>query len=502
MTQPIADICLITEGSYPYVSGGVSGWCQQLIEDHQDKTFHLVSIVSMTQELKHRYTLPKNVIGLQNIVLQSLPKVSSFKSFKKRKAFFSQLEANLKDFFISGGTKAFKNLIDLLEAYPMAFSEEILLNSQESWDILLTFYKRYMPGASFIDFFWAWRNLFSSLFSIIASPLPPARLYHAACTGYAGLLMAKGHLRQTPCFLTEHGIYTNERQVEITLADWIEYQKNFSLQLEKSIIDFDLKDFWMGMFEEYAHICYESCDEIITLYEGNKDLQIAQGAPAQKIQVIPNGIDYDFYSTIPRDVTHPPTIALIGRVVPIKDIETFIQACITLKETIPYLKAYIIGPWDEDRAYYEECVETVQYAGMEDTITFTGKVMLKDYLPIIDVCVLTSLSESQPLVLLEVGAAGIPSVTTDVGSCRELLYGKTEEAATGGNLKGGIVVEVGSPEAVAEGLRQLLTDKNLYTRCQDVMRKRVYQYYNKVKIYQNYRDLYNKYLQPSSARVA
>ena len=490
MSASVSDICLIVEGSYPYVSGGVSSWCQQLIESESDKKFHIISIVSPTQDLTFRYTVPKNVIETQTIILQDLPQKKEPLSKKNRQDFFIQLEVCLQEFLIKGGLESFKQLIELLESYPQACSQENLLNSEDSWRILLNFYKNHMKAASFIDFFWAWRNLFSSLYSLIDAPLPKAKLYHAVCTGYAGLIMAKAHLvYQAPCLLTEHGIYTNERQVEITLADWIEYQKNFSLQLDKSHIDLDLKDFWMSAFEAYSKICYDSCDEIITLYEGNKDLQIANGAAPQKLKIIPNGVDYESYSKITRDQNHPPTIALIGRVVPIKDVQTFIQACILVKEKIPALRAYVMGPYDEDHSYYEECLETVKYAEMQDWIEFTGKVNLKDSLSQIDLCVLTSLSESQPLVILEAGAAGIPSVATDVGSCRELLHGTSAEPE-----KGGEVVEVGSPQAVAEALIHLLTDEKHYKNCQRIIKDRVSKDYNKLKIDLIYKELYNNYL--------
>ena len=57
-------------------------------------------------------------------------------------------------------------------------------------------------------------------------------------------------------------------------------------------------------------------------------------------------------------------------------------------------------------------------------MTFTGRVNLLEYLGKIDVVVLTSLSEAQPLVILEAGAAGVPVVATDVGACGEMILGQ------------------------------------------------------------------------------
>lgn len=490
-----ADICILVEGSYPYVSGGVGSWIQQLIEAQKDKTFYIISIVAPTQKLTPCYVLPKNVIGLYNIVIQQLPYSLKPLSKANRKIFYLQFELAIHDFLIKGKLESLNTLLSLLERYPNACCDEVLLNSEEAWQILLNFYQKHINASSFIDFFWAWRNLFSALYSVLVVPIPPAKLYHAICTGYAGLLMAKANLKyKVPCLLTEHGIYTNERQIEITLADWIEYQKNFSLQMGKAQIDLDLKDFWMHAFVTYAQICYECCSEIITLFEGNKDLQIANGAAVEKLRVIPNGVDYASLSQIKRDENHPPTIALIGRVVPIKDVQTFIQACIIVQAKIPTLRAYIIGSTDEDRNYYSECMDTVRYANMEKTIVFTGKVNIKDYLSIIDITVLTSLSEAQPLALLEAGAAGIPCVATDVGACRELLYGKYPEVKEGKIIKGGEIVEVCSPQAIAEALLCLLPNKTLMDNYREVLKNRIYQDYNKRKIDQQYHELYQTYL--------
>ncbi|MGJ3626645.1 DUF3492 domain-containing protein [Sphingomonas sp. MMS24-JH45] len=58
-----ADVCLIVEGAYPYVVGGVSGWLQDLIENLPDVRFGVVAIKADDTPLPHRLTLPANVVG-------------------------------------------------------------------------------------------------------------------------------------------------------------------------------------------------------------------------------------------------------------------------------------------------------------------------------------------------------------------------------------------------------------------------------------------------------
>ena len=68
-----ADICLILEGTYPYVAGGVSTWTHELIRRQSHLTFHIVSILPPEGEVKQKFELPDNVVGLTNIRLQKLP---------------------------------------------------------------------------------------------------------------------------------------------------------------------------------------------------------------------------------------------------------------------------------------------------------------------------------------------------------------------------------------------------------------------------------------------
>jgi glycosyltransferase involved in cell wall biosynthesis len=284
------------------------------------------------------------------------------------------------------------------------------------------------------------------------APLPPARVYHAVSTGYAGLCLARAKLETgRPAVVTEHGIYTNERCIEIAMADWLHEDKSFpSMTVHKK--HRDLQDMWMHSFQSYSRACYEACDQIITLYGGNQSPQLLHGATSDRMRIIPNGIDYESFSSIPRINKKETTsetlkVALIGRVVPIKDVKTYIRAFAQVHKILPQAHGYMLGPYDEDLEYYEECKELVEYLGLESCFTFTGSVSLMEWLGRIDLIVLTSNSEAQPLVILEAGAAGVPCVATDVGACREMIEGDSRETPSLG--RGGVVVPLSSPSLVA-----------------------------------------------------
>lgn len=486
-----ADVCLFLEGTYPYVSGGVATWVHELITAQKDLTFHIVSLLPPNEQVSMKYSLPSNVVELTNVYLQQLPKGRGFLSRSEKKNLFAAMEVPLLN-MQSPHTrlKDLEKVIKALKAPGKPLGEKIILNSPEAWTMLLRMYYATMGEHSFLDYFWSWRALLGGLFSVLLAELPEASCYHSLCTGYAGLFLARAKIETgKPCFLTEHGIYTNERRIEIGTADWLDDHKalNFNLRHHK-IMDRTLRDFWIDTFTGYSRMCYEAADTCITLIESNISLQVSDGASIDKLRIIPNGIDYERFASIKKDRNHRPTVALIGRVVPIKDIKTFIRACHILKRTLPHLEAYIIGPTDEDPIYYKECVAMVKEHGLQDTITFTGKVNVDNYFTHIDVAVLTSISESQPLIILEAGAAGIPVVATDVGGCREMVMGRNDENPKLG--PGGGIASLSNAQSIAYEIQQLLTDKELYARCSEAMRNRVYQYYHKDQQNEAYHTLY------------
>ena len=136
------------------------------------------------------------------------------------------------------------------------------------------------------------------------------------------------------------------------MADWLADQVFASLDIEARRRD--LRDVWIEAFTGYSRTCYEACETITTLYTGNQVLQLRDGAPPDRLVIIPNGIDYDAFSAIPRDPSpRPPTVALIGRVVPIKDVKTYIRAAAILRDLVPGVRVLLLGPTDEDPVYFE-----------------------------------------------------------------------------------------------------------------------------------------------------
>ena len=498
-TDTEIDVCLIVEGCYPYIAGGVSSWIDWLIKQQPQRCFAVVALVANDELLTPCYELPDNVVLFGDLLLSPrLYRPTRLREPPLRVAQIAELicrlvgqgdpDALAELSRLCNGAAESKRCTSAAEG-PPAVSLEQLLNSRFAWDLVVACYHRLTPQASFPDFFWAWRTLLGGLFAVLTAPVPAARVYHTISTGYAGLFAAHAAMRTgRPAAVTEHGIYTNERRIDLLMAEWIGDTIDPSLSRRDARVD--IRGFWISTFEAYARLCYRSCSRITTLYGENQAFQKTLGARVDQLEVIPNGIHFQKFAAVQPIKERPPTIALIGRVVPIKDIKTYIAAVAALRASTPSLRALLLGPTNEDPDYFAQCRQLVEQLELEETLEFTGKVNIVEFLPQIDVMVLTSISEAQPLVILEAGAAGIPCVATDVGSCREIIEGLPQEEPKLG--AGGRIVPLMAPEATAEAIASLLDDETLRRRCGETLRQRVKIYFTSEASAARYSALYDR----------
>jgi polysaccharide biosynthesis protein PelF len=493
-SAPEADICLIAEGCYPYVAGGVSSWIDWLIRSHPDLSFTVLAILPGAPDGPPRYQTPPNLRAIHHVRLDEKSLGTTMRWPEVTPDHMADLLGQLLN---DGQASDFRELLHLLGPSTNRPSLDILLNSQQAWQTMCRCYED-MPHAAFLGYFWAWRTLVGGLFHVLTCPLPSARIYHAVSTGYAGLIGARAALETGRSLLiTEHGIYSNERRIEILMADWIANSLDTGLDLSDDRKD--IRELWARGFESFARIAYSIASEIVALYEANQVFQYALGARPDQLRIIPNGVDIVRFGRIERQPHSRPTIAFIGRVTPIKDVQTFIDVADRLRLVYPDLEALLIGPMDEDAEYAEGCIGEVARRGLGDTVTFTGPVNVAEYLGRIDILVLTSISEALPLVVLEAGAAGVPCVATDVGACREILEGRRSDADNIG--PGGIVAPVGDSGEIAEAISLLLADPERCRAYGEHLRQRVQAYYRSETIAEAYSAFYARALVPQLARI-
>ncbi len=316
---------------------------------------------------------------------------------------------------------------------------------------------------------------------------PGCRLLHSPSTGYAGYLAALiSRSAGTPLIVSEHGIYTKERRIDLMLARWISDDQVF---LKKGNQINYLRQLWIRFFEFVGRMGYQQARHVTNLYAGAMEQQILDGADPLKLLTIPNGICVEnFLASRSSYAGRKNAVALVGRVVPIKDIKTFIRAAKILSAWAECPEFWIVGPTEEDEKYYEECLLLVRHLGLENRVRFTGYQSVESVLAQVRLTVLSSISEGLPLSVLESFAAGVPVVATDVGACRELLYGQKDGNADG--TAAGKIVSIADPEALAEGIRTVVSDQKLWEKLSMNAIDRVEKNYQEKTMVANYRQLY------------
>ncbi len=495
--QEELDVLLLLEGTYPYVAGGVSSWIHTLVRGFPNLRYGGIFIGSKREDYgPMRYELPPNFCYLKELYLFDAdikPPVSAAQGdpavIEAVRQMHHLFHSRLDEKLITSLAKAIETL-----APHGKLDQATFLYSKGAWEIIKEFYRAYCDDPSFIDYFWTVRSMHTPIWALRSAieTLPQARLYHSASTGYAGFLGAMlKQLRPRPFVLSEHGIYTKERKIDLFQAQWIPDNRGLFERDPGQIAYF--RRLWIRFFEVLGFATYQAADEIIALYEANRQREIRDGAPAERTQCIPNGIDIARYAPLrdQRPKEPPPILCLIGRVVPIKDVKTYIRAFPLIRAKLPQAQAWIAGPEDEDPTYVEECRALVASLGVADGVKFLGFQKLTELLPKIGLVVLSSISEALPLVVLEAYAAGLPVVCTDVGSCRQLVFGLPgEDAALGAS---GRIVRIADPAGLAQAALELLTDPAAWHTASQAAIKRVERFYDQRLMFDRYRALYRKH---------
>jgi glycosyltransferase involved in cell wall biosynthesis len=496
------DVTLLLEGTYPYIKGGVSSWVHQLVTRLPQWRFAAVFLGSRAQDYGSlQYPLPENVVALQTLYLfeetaggrprpprpPRLPKDTT--------ALYERLHESLRS-----GKADVLDFSDHLEPGD-PLSEEAFLHGEPAWRYITDCYEANATEPSFVDYFWTVRNLHRPIWALSRASrrLPRTRMFLSPSTGFAGLLGVLGaRAQQRPLVLMEHGNYTKERRIDLMNAAWINDARN-PLQHDATEVS-HLRELWIHFFEILGRMIYRHADPIVSLFEAARRQQIRDGAAPERTRIIPNGVDVERLARLrrPADAPPPPVICLLGRVVPIKDIKTFIRAAHTLRQRLADVEAWIVGPEDEDPEYSRECRELAQALGLGEALRFCGFRRIDEILPGVGVLVLSSISEGLPLSVLEGFAAGLPCVTTNVGACRDLVYGRGEEDRALGTA--GAVVGLADHEALADRCGALLAYPMVYARASRAAIQRVERYYGQTRMIEAFDRLFAERMGEEGAR--
>jgi len=140
-----------------------------------------------------------------------------------------------------------------------------------------------------------------------------------------------------------------------------------------------------------------------------------------------------------------PVVGIVGRLVPIKAVNLFLESARLVVERCPDARFAIVG----DGELWDELHAAVRRLGLDDRVHFTGwRHDLSAVYSDLDIVVCCSINEGTPVSLIEAGAAGRPVVGTQVGGIPDII-------AAGVN---GLLVPSDNARALADAINELIND--------------------------------------------
>lgn len=230
--------------------------------------------------------------------------------------------------------------------------------------------------------------------------------------------------------------------------------------------------------------------KIVCCSEASREVHAAVGYAAEKMIVIPNGIDPELFrpnpnarATIRRNLGIPDdasVIGMVGRFDPQKDHFNFIQAAQRLYRFLPGARFLLCG--EEVTWKNAELVKWIEDAGIRERCFLLGKRDdIPDLTAAFDIATLSSMGEGFPNVVIEAMACGVPCVVTDVGESARIVAGT------------GTVVPRRDPRALADAWHAMLKmDRTTRAQLGLAARRRVMEEYSLSQIVSRYESLFEE----------
>lgn len=426
-------VALINEGTYPYVSGGVSTWCEHLVRGLPDVRWHLVSIVAGDNPPAHG-PLPATVDALQAVPVWGTERPARYPAERAAarmcRGMLGNTPADLAVFAEGLRELAFAAVTPRrwwqstgsgrhpLVGVPLA---EILLDAWAGSPALPRLTMRDADDAAV---------LLEHAVRPLAARLPAVDVCHANANGLAALVALAAKWREgLPFALTEHGVYLRERY--FTTGGLAPGVKAALLRFHRAL----------------ARLAYGEAALIAPVSGFNRRWAERHGAHPTRITVIPNGVDPRRFAPLDSEPT-VPTVTWVGRIDPLKDLQTLIRAFGYVRAWLPAARLHLAGPVPAgNEPYAATCRRLAADLQLQDAVTFAGPVACsRDAFALGNLVALSSVSEGMPYTVIEAMMCGRATVSTDVGGVAEAVG------------DAGLVVPPRDPRALASACLELLTE--------------------------------------------
>ncbi|MEB8326795.1 GT4 family glycosyltransferase PelF [Dietzia kunjamensis] len=450
-------IALLNEGTYPVNTGGVSTWCDQMIKGMPDHTWEVVTLTGGSRT-PITWEVPAQVRATTLYpvwapVRAGLPEgqlLARRRRARVRSALREMWAAILPPagtIAVTDGTvhhdpgrlsAALRELIDagrgdLFRLLGTESSAEALLDAWWAHSPALDRSARLSVGdaveaATLVD-----RALCAT-----DVKFGEVDLVHASSNGSAALVgLARKWRDGVPLILTEHGVYLRERY----------------LALAGTQLGWSARYAVCTALRALCVLVYDEADLLLPVSDFNARWAVRLGADPARIHTVRNGVDTSTMTPVGPE-PEIPTISFVGRIDPLKDLETLVRAYAVVRAALPETRLRIFGPCPAGNAGYKQEIEaTIDELGIGDGVTWEGPTAgPRPAVEAGSVVALSSVSEGLPFTTIEAMMCGRVTVNTDVGG--------VSEAVGSDGLLGGLVPPR-DPDAFAQECLRFLTDDAL-----------------------------------------
>ncbi|NUP15718.1 MAG: GT4 family glycosyltransferase PelF [Streptomyces sp.] len=476
-------VLLVAEGTYPYHTGGVSLWCDQIIRGMPQNSFTVVALTVDGTE-PPAWPAPDNLTRVVNLPMWAVlpwparrpgpPRslVEAHENFLRALMRPPQQgpeqDRQLAETFLIMARTIFDHA-EIDDVRATFISNEGLDRMMRAWqeanaddqadDVAggggtLTLYDAFTAA-----------DLMEHALRPLSRPPIDADVCHLAMCGPCVLVgLTSKWAYGTPLVMSEHGVYLRERYMEILREPHPSAGQLLMLRFCRAL----------------TVAAYQAVDVLAPHSQYNRRWQLYGGADPARIRTMYNGInpaDYPLAQGEP-DV---PTIVFVGRIDPLKDLHTLIRAFALVRREVPEARLRMFGPIPrENKNYHASCVALVEELGLTGAAVFEGRVPRQvDAYQAGHLTALTSVSEGFPYTVVESMSTGRPQVCTNVGGVSEAVG------------EGGILVPPGDHSAVAEACVRLLRDGALRQRLGGAARARVLEKFTLSQWNDGYRRMYD-----------
>jgi glycosyltransferase involved in cell wall biosynthesis len=180
------------------------------------------------------------------------------------------------------------------------------------------------------------------------------------------------------------------------------------------------------------------------------------GIPRNKIEVVPLGINMEGHEPREARMAPPYTVGFLGRIAPEKGLHMLAEAYRRLRADpgAPQMRLLAGGYMlNEHRPYLEGIVANMREWGLADEFQYVGALDRENKIALLQEMDVMSMpatyDEPKGFTLIEAMANGVPVVQPDRGAFTEIIR----------NTGGGLLVAKDDPDALADGLFTILSDR-------------------------------------------